>query len=346
MKILVINGGSSSIKVQLFDMSDESVIYHDNKEEVVDYDASLAQIFKDLIDKNILKDISDIDMFAHRVVHGGSKYSKAAIIDDKVIEDIRYLSSLAPLHNPVNLKAIEYIKSNYLGKKQVGVFDTAFHQSIPSVAYTYALPLKLRDKHHVRRYGFHGTSHKYLSIKASKELNIPLNKINLITIHLGNGASITAIKNGKSIDTSMGFTPLEGLVMGTRAGDMDSAIIFWLHDNLGMSYNDINTMLNKQSGLKGITSQSNMREIEKLYKQDDKMAKLAIDMFVYRVQKYIGSYKEILPSLDAIVFSGGIGENSTLIRELILSNNKNKDAEILVIKTDEELQIAREAMML
>jgi len=144
----------------------------------------------------------------------------------------------------------------------------------------------------------------------------------------------------------MGFTPLEGLVMGTRAGDMDSAIIFWLHDNLGMSYNDINTMLNKQSGLKGITSQSNMREIEKLYKQDDKMAKLAIDMFVYRVQKYIGSYKEILPSLDAIVFSGRIGENSTLIRELILSNNKNKDAEILVIKTDEELQIAREAMML
>jgi acetate kinase len=361
---LVINAGSSSIKAQLFDMSSHTSLYHTTLKEVVDYDLSLTHLFDDLIQNTSINSIDEIALFAHRVVHGGERYHQAVVIDDEVIDDIRSLSTLAPLHNPVNLKAIEAIASKLPSANQVAVFDTAFHQTIPPQAYTYALPLELQEKHHVRRYGFHGSSHKYLTHRAADALGKRGEEVNLITVHLGNGASITAIKEGKSIDTSMGFTPLEGLVMGTRSGDIDSAIIFWLHNNLDMSYEDIKKMLNKQSGLLGLTGISNMVELERLYQENDKLAKQAIEIFAYRVKKYIGAYRAVLDDkVDAIIFSGGIGENSALIRGLIMKNlDKTKNSSVtsecevissddattpvMVIKTNEELQIAKEAYAL
>jgi acetate kinase len=349
MKVLVINGGSSSIKVKLMCVEKKECIYEVTKDEIIDYDKSLQEIFNEL-------DLDKIDVFAHRVVHGGDKYSTATTIDDECIIDIEKLSSLAPLHNPVNLRAIIYIKNNIKDAKQVAVFDTAFHQSIPQVAHTYALPYEFYEKYRIKRYGFHGTSHKFLTSMGAKALNKDIKNINLISLHLGNGASICAIKDGQSIDTTMGFTPLEGLIMGTRSGDIDSQIIFWLEKNTNLSFEDISNILNKKSGLLGIAKKSNMRELEILHKKGDKLAILAIDMFVYRIKKYIGAFKEILERVDAIIISGGIGENSHFIRSLIFKNiidvtdssafynqistNENK---ILVIKTNEELQIANEA---
>jgi len=321
-----------------------------SRSEVKDYNLSLEEIFYEI------NNLDKIDIFAHRVVHGGNKYSKATIINDSVIKDIQELSSLAPLHNPVNLKAIIYIKNKIKNATQVAVFDTAFHQSIPSIAHMYALPYELYEKYDIRKYGFHGTSHKYLLKQSSIALNKDADKLNLITIHLGNGASITAIKNGKSIDTSMGFTPLEGLIMGTRSGDIDPQIIFWLKENTNLSYDDIKIILNKKSGLLGIANDSNVKELETRYKDNDKLAVLALNMFAYRIKKYIGAYKEILGNIDAIIVSGGIGENSHLIRSLIFNNIKdckenNQDCcdigldkeKILIIKTNEELQIAIES---
>ena len=348
MKVLVINGGSSSIKVKLMCVEKKECLYEITKSEVSDYDKSLQEIFSEL-------DLDHIDVFAHRVVHGGDKYSNASLIDDDCIADIENLSSLAPLHNPVNLRAIIYIKNNIKDAKQVAVFDTAFHQSIPAVAHTYALPYEFYEKYKIKRYGFHGTSHKFLSYKGAEALNKDVKDINLISLHLGNGASICAIEKSKSIDTSMGFTPLEGLIMGTRSGDIDSQIIFWLEKNTDLSFEDISNILNKKSGLLGIAGKSNMRELEELYQKGDKLAILAINMFVYRIRKYIGAFKEILGDIDAIIVSGGIGENSHFIRSLIFKNiqepkdtsapcnqistNENK---IFVIKTNEELQIANE----
>ena len=338
MKVLVINGGSSSIKVKLICLEDMLCLNDITKSEVNNYEESLAEIFNEI-------DLGKVDIFAHRVVHGGVKYSQASLIDDSVIDDIKELCSLAPLHNPVNLKAILYIQKNFKDAKQVAVFDTAFHQSIGEVAHTYALPYDLCKQHNIRRYGFHGTSHKYLVQEASKILNKDINDCNLITLHLGNGSSACAIKHGKSIDTSMGFTPLEGLIMGTRSGDIDSEIIFWLEANTDLSFNDIHTMLNKKSGLLGISNHSNMQEIESLYHKQDKLAILAINMFVYRIKKYIGAFKEVIGKVDAIIVSGGIGENSKLIKELLFSKkmtSANVD-KVLVIKTNEELQIAQES---
>ena len=347
MKILVINSGSSSIKVKLFDMPSKNVLDYKLECQITNYDKALEDIFNKF---------KDVDVYAHRVVHGGDIYKSCAIVNQKIIHDIDSLSTLAPLHNPINLKAIKYIQKYYPLKHQIAVFDTAFHQTIPQYAYMYPLPIEITKKYKIRKYGFHGTSHKYLMIKTANYLGIDQDKINLITLHLGNGASVCAIKNGKSIDTSMGFTPLEGLMMGSRSGDIDSAIITYLADKLDIGIGAIDNMLNKQSGFKGIAKTNDVQKIEQEYKNNNTIAKLAIDMFVYRVKKYIGSYKEILGKVDAIVFSGGIGENSSLIRELILdidnSANYNitdeitplvEDKSVLIVKTDEEVQIATEA---
>lgn len=349
MKILVINGGSSSIKAKLMCAEKQECLYEITKKEVSNYNNSLQEIFDEL-------DLSKIDAFAHRIVHGGDKHYEASIIDDECVKDIEEFSSLAPLHNPVNLRAVIYIRNNIKNAKQVAIFDTSFHHGMPQVAHTYALPYEWYVEYKIKRYGFHGISHKFLSYQGAKALNKDVKDINLISLHLGNGASVCAIEKSKSIDTSMGFTPSEGLIMGTRSGDMDSQIIFWLERNTDLSFKDISDILNKQSGLLGIAKQSNMAELEKLYQKGDKLAILAINMFAYRIKKYIGAFKEVLGNVDAIIVSGGIGENSHLIRSLIfrditdvedtsapcnqISKNENK---IFVIKTNEELQIANEA---
>jgi len=353
VKILVINCGSSSIKAQLIDIEQQKCIIKITKSNVDDYDYELSQVFEDI------GSLDDISMFAHRVVHGGKKYSEATIINDEVIKYIEEVSELAPLHNPINLKAIYYIRDNIKSAKQVAVFDTAFHNSIPQVAHIYALPYEFYELYNIKKYGFHGTSHKYLSLKGADILSQDINKTNLITLHLGNGASICAIKNGKSIDTSMGFTPLEGLVMGTRSGDIDPQIIFWLEENKSLSFKEINQILNKRSGLLGIASHSSVEELEELYHQDDELAILALNVFAYRIKKYIGGFKEILNRVDGIIISGGIGENSKLVRSLIFDNindidviddqeisNESSSQRIFVIKTNEELQIAKEAYKL
>lgn len=264
--------------------------------------------------ESILKELGRIDVVAHRVVHGGEYFSQAVFIDDAVIQKINLLSSLAPLHNPANLDGILTAKAILPKSIQVAVFDTAFHQTMPKSSYIYALPKELCQEHHIRRYGFHGTSHSYLLKECSKLLHKNVDELNLITLHLGNGASVTAIKNGKSFDTSMGFTPLEGLVMGTRSGDFDPAITLYLLRH-GMSVDEVDTLLSKKSGLKGLCGQSDVREI---IARDDENAYLAIEIMTQRIKKYIGAYVALLGRVDAIVFSGGIGEHSLQIRRMSL----------------------------
>jgi acetate kinase len=349
MKILVLNSGSSSIKYKLFDNLKEvkSGIF----EEVKDYHSNIEKI---------LKEIGEIDAVAHRVVHGGERFIESVLITDEVIEDIKKLIPLAPLHNPANLDGILSVKKLLPQISQIAVFDTAFHQTMPKYNYIYPIPYHLYKEKNIRKYGFHGTSHKYVANKASEILNKPLNELNLITCHLGNGASLCAVKNGKSINTSMGFSPLEGLMMGTRCGDIDPEIIFYLSKFI--SIDSIDVMLNKESGLKGIAGDNNLKNIEK---RKDKLAKLAIDMFVSRVRKYVGAYMIELGRVDAVIFTGGIGENSSLIRkkvtqnlenyEIIIDKEKNKKnsviistgkVNVMVIPTNEELQIAKEAFEL
>ncbi len=319
-----------------------------------------------LISSKAINSFDEFIAVGHRVVHGGEYFGKPILIDNEVIKKIEELSSLAPLHNPVNLIGIKAIGEIAPKLKQVAVFDTAFHQSMPEVAYHYALPKELYEEYSVRRYGFHGTSHQYVSKEAAKFLNKDIDSCNLITIHLGNGDSITAIKNGQSVDTSMGLTPLEGLVMGTRCGDIDPAIIFYIAKNLHLNIDEIDTVLNKKSGLKGICGTNDMREIEKRAKDGDSFAKLAIEIFCYRIKKYIGSYMAVLGSVDAIIFTGGIGENSFLVREkacagldyfgIIIDQRKNRQNEIfvnqnnskikvMVIPTNEELEIAKQSFL-
>jgi acetate kinase len=349
MKILVLNSGSSSIKYKLFDNLKE--VKNGIFEEVKDYHSNIEKIFKE---------IGEIDAVAHRVVHGGEKFIESVIITDEVIEGIRDLIPLAPLHNPANLDGILSVKKLLPNTPQIAVFDTAFHQTIPKYNYIYPIPYELYKEKKIRKYGFHGSSHKYVAHKASEILNKSLNELNFITCHLGNGASLCAIKQGKSINTSMGFSPLEGLMMGTRSGDIDPEIIFYLSKFIGLD--SINVMLNKESGLKGIARDNNFKNIEK---REDESAKLAIEMFVSRVRKYLGAYMIELGRVDAIIFTGGIGENSFLIRkkimqnlenyEIIVDKKKNKEnnfiiskgkVKIMVIPTNEELQIAKEAINL
>jgi acetate kinase len=276
----------------------------------------------------VMEDISAIGAVGHRVVHGGEEFTGSVVIDDKVIASIEKFAGLAPLHNPHNLTGIKASLAKLPNIKQVGCFDTAFHTTMPEVAYMYALPYELYEKYRIRRYGFHGTSHRYVARRAAVLMGKDKYDVNVITCHLGNGCSITAVEKGKSIDTSMGFTPLEGLVMGTRSGDFDPAVVFYLMDK-GYDLRKLKTLCNNKSGLLGISGASNdMRNLEELARKDHTRAKLAIDIFCYRVKKYIGAYSAVLDTVDAVVFTGGIGENSVLVRQQICANLKQIGIEL------------------
>ncbi|MEA3290431.1 MAG: acetate kinase [Campylobacterota bacterium] len=369
MKILVINAGSSSIKYKLFE--DTKELYGGIKSEVIDYKESFGNIFDELIKNSVIGSFEDIDAVGHRVVHGGESFSDPVIIDDDTIEEIEQLIPLAPLHNPVNLKAIKIIKEQYPKMIQTAVFDTAYHQTMPQSSYLYPIPLELYENNNIRRYGFHGTSHYHILKKTAKFLNKEIDKVNLITLHLGNGCSACAIKNGQSIDTSMGFTPLEGLMMGTRCGDIDPSIVTYLQRVLECDSDECDNILNKKSGLKGICGESDLRQIQDRVFNDEPKSKLALDMFVQRVKKYIGAYCVELEEVDAIVFTGGIGENSSYIREEVSKNlgksigadldrkkneNITKDIELIsyenskikliVASTNEEKEIASQTISL
>jgi acetate kinase len=395
MKILVINSGSSSIKYRLFDMTEKTVLasgvmeqigeaqsrltHHTrnrkgemeeivNSETVVDHQAGFQLIGAVMAASGALRDTQELSGIGHRVVHGGEEFKQPTLINKKVIDTIRRLSPLAPLHNPANLRGIEVAIQSAPHVPQVAVFDTAFHQSIPVHAFRYAIPQDLYESHHVRRYGFHGTSHHYVAKQAAALMDRPLNALNLITLHLGNGASAAAVRGGKSIDTSMGMTPLEGLIMGTRCGDIDPAIIFYLKRKTGLARDEVEAILNKDSGLKGICGVNDMRRIEELARAGNSQAQLAIDMVCYRIKKYIGAYYAVLGRLDALVFTAGIGEKSSLIRagacqglahlgiEIDPDKNDRKSKEafeiqkrgstvrILVIPTNEELEIAEQTV--
>ncbi len=390
MKILVINSGSSSIKYKCFDMPDRLVLASGLCEKIgedkgrithqaggeqtsieqtfADHGVALEKVLGLLTgDGGILSRKEEIGGVGHRLVHGGEAFSASVLIDDTVIDAVRANIPLAPLHNPPNLLGVEVGRSLLPGVPQVGVFDTAFHQSMPPEAYLYALPYELYDTNRVRRYGFHGTSHAFVAARAAEFMNRPPEQINLITCHLGNGASMAAVRGGKSVDTSMGFTPLEGLVMGTRPGDFDPAIILYLIDNQKMAPEKINKLLNKQSGLLGLSGKTNdMREIETLAEDGDERAKVAFAVYCYRIRKYIGALTAVLGHVDGLVFTAGVGENSPAVRATCLAGltemgyeidtAKNSSANgrltdisaassrirILVIPTDEEVAIAEQ----
>jgi len=392
MKILVINSGSSSIKYQLFKMPEEEVICSglverigiydakihyksnthkiDDVADIPDHKVGLKKIVDLLLDNEVgvIRSTSEIEAVGHRVVHGGSSFSNTTIINKEVKNKIKSLFSLAPLHNPPNYVGIDVAESIFPEAKQIAVFDTAFHQTIPTVAYKYAIPNKFLNEHKIRLYGFHGTSHKYVSEKAIAHLGIKDSKI--ITIHLGNGCSMTAIKDGKSMDHTLGFGPVTGLIMGTRSGDIDPAIIFHLVNSLGYKLDDVNTMLQKESGMLGLTGYSDLRDIESEAEKGNKECQLALDMNAYRIKKYIGAYAAAMNGLDAIIFTAGIGENSVLIRKLVCKNmqylgidldiEKNdlrakkltevqSDAskvKVLIIPTNEEVEIAKQSYQL
>jgi len=392
MRILVLNSGSSSLKFQLFSMPNETILcsglierigfkdahfkFKSQNEtiefetQILNHKSGLKLLTQQLLNKNtgVIKSPDEISIVGHRVVHGGKHFTDTTEITEAVKENIKDLSRLAPLHNPANLQGIEVAEDIFPNAKQVAVFDTAFHQSIPEYAYKYAIPNEFLDTYSIRSYGFHGTSHKYVSEKTIEYLNKKESKI--ITIHLGNGCSMTAVKNGKSIDHSLGFSPLGGLIMGTRSGDIDPSVIFYLNEKLGYSVNDINTILQKKSGMLGLTGFSDLRDIQNQASQGNKACQLALQMNAYRIKKYIGSYATILNGLDAIVFTAGIGENSEVIRELVCEdldflgiyldkdknqmmskgirtiNHENSKVKILVIPTNEELEIAKQAISL
>jgi len=333
----------------------------DKQLHIKDHKDALEIIFDMLFEIGAIVSVDELSAVGHRVVHGGEFYSKASMVTDELIQNLKSLIPLAPLHNPANIAGIEAIKEKSKKIKQVAVFDTAFHQSMPSKAFVYALPISMYKEGKIRRYGFHGSSHGYVLKEAAKFLNKAVNQTNIISLHLGNGASICAIKEGESVDTSMGFTPLEGLVMGTRSGDLDPAIIFYLNKQKGYTLEEIDKLLNKQSGLLGLCGENDMRLILKKVEEDENY-QLALDVFVYRIKKYIGAYFAVLGSVDALVFTGGIGEHAAKVRELIcrdlevfgieVDTKKNREKEmtafniadskiaLLRIATDEELEIA------
>jgi acetate kinase len=344
MKVLVINAGSSSVKYYLYDMPQAEILARGAIEKIGERDAELTHLVQgrtyaetvgvsgvedamELIletlvheDVGVLESLSQIGGVGHRVVHGGEEFTGSVIVDEKVIASIEKFADLAPLHNPPNLAGIRAVQRRIPDVPQVACFDTAFHSTIPKVAYMYALPYELYKKYHIRRYGFHGVSHRYVARRAAAIMGRHKYDINVITCHLGNGCSITAVKNGRSVDTSMGFTPLEGVPMGTRTGDLDPAILFYLADK-GYRADELKTLCNKQSGLFGISGASNdVRDLVELAKEGHERAQLAIDVFCYRIKKYIGAYAAVLGVVDAVVFTGGIGENSAYLRSKICSD--------------------------
>jgi acetate kinase len=396
MNILVINSGSSSLKYQLFDMATEHLLakgrmerigtesalvveqLQDGEEkidviELLDHSAAIATMLNRLTDPmtGVIESVHDIHGVGHRVVHGGEAFTAATRIDNEVKRQIRQLYDLAPLHNPAHMTGITAVEEHMGVTPQVAVFDTAFHQSMPPRAYRYPLPRVLYHKHGVRRYGFHGTSHEYVSRRAAELMRLPYASLKMVTCHIGNGASCTAIEAGRSIDTSMGMTPLEGLMMGTRSGDIDPAIIPYLMLKEELTIHELNSMLNKHSGLLAVSGLSgDVREVTEASIQGNPDAQLAMDMYEYRIRKCIGAYAAAMNGLDMIIFTGGVGENSAYLRERICHNlsylgltldderNKQRSSNdrilsteasqvtVLVIPTNEELMIARQTFEL
>ncbi len=357
MKIFVLNCGSSSIKYQLFNIENKEILtkgivekiglkgsFIKNKRndgdtvnykiEIPDHQEGIKHILSILTDKShgSLKSLNEIDAIGHRVVHGGEKFNSSVLITDEVIEKMEECIELAPLHNPPNLKGIYSMKNILPDIPQVGVFDTAYHQTMPAKSYMYAIPYSLYEKHSIRRYGFHGTSHRYVSQRACDILNLDYSNQKIISCHLGNGASIAAIKNGKSLDTSMGLTPIEGLMMGTRTGDLDLGVLFYIMNVENLSSKEAYALVNKQSGVLGVSGVSNdMREVEEASANGNKRAKLSLEMYFYRVKKYIGAYAAAMGGVDVVIFTGGIGENGPETREEIC-----KDFEFLGLEFDKE----------
>ena len=391
MNVLVLNSGSSSLKFELFDMrthrsiaggiverigEDSTTLTHytvaasgsrsesTTSASASDHRQAINMVGNTLHQSQAIAHARDLFGIGHRVVHGGEDFQQPTLIDQNVLEAVRRQVPLAPLHNPANLMGMEATLAEYPEVPQVAVFDTAFHQTLPAFAYRYAVPEELYSKYRIRRYGFHGTSHQYVSKRAAEFLDRPLESLNLIVLHLGNGASAAAIRGGRSIDTSMGLTPLEGLMMGTRCGDIDPAVIFHLADVADMTLPQIDALLNRESGLRGVCGANDMREVLRRAEAGDEKAELALEMYCYRIRKYIGAYMAALERVDAIVFTAGIGENSAEIRQgacrglenlgVILDSQKNAAAErnareiqaegsptkVLVIPTDEEFEIA------
>lgn len=345
MKILVINCGSSSIKYKLFEMPKKKLLSKGAIEHIGEQGSAVQDHYTGL--KQILKKVDGVSCVGHRVVHGAEKFKRPVVINKEVIKDIKMCCVIAPLHNPANLAGILACKKLLPGVKQVAVFDTAFHQTLPKHAYIYGLPFDFYKSMKIRKYGFHGTSHEYVATEAARILKKPLNKLKIITAHLGNGCSITAIDKGKSVDTSMGFTPLEGLVMGTRCGDIDPALVTYILRKKRLDIKEMDNLLNRASGLKGISGISNdMRFLELRARKGNIRARLAIDIFVYRIKKYIGSYAAAMNGVDALVFTAGIGENQKSIRDRICKNlfgYLKKKPRIMVVPTNEELMIAQQA---
>ena len=394
MKVLVINCGSSSLKYQLIDSETEVALAvglcerigidgrlnhtPNGGEKVVieqampDHEVAIRMVLDALTNENygVIKNLDEIDAIGHRLVHGGEKFTKSVIIDDEVIAGVEECSPLAPLHNPANLIGVRACQAIMPGVPNIGVFDTAFHQTMEPVAYMYGLPYEYYEKYKVRRYGFHGTSHSFVSKRAIQMLNLDPDNSKIIVCHLGNGSSISAVKNGKVVETCMGMTPMEGLVMGTRCGDMDPTIVEYLAHSLNKSLEEVMVILNKKSGVLGISGvSSDFRDLDKASNEGNERAKLAVEVFSYRTAKYIGSYIAAMNGVDAIVFTAGLGENNIVVREQVLNHfgymgvTLDKEANqirgeekiistpdskvtVAVIPTNEELAIAHETVAL
>lgn len=396
MKILVLNCGSSSVKYKLFDMAQNQVCAQggveklglsdsflkltlpDGKKEILskdlpDHRSAIGFILDILVDAKygVVKTLNEIQAVGHRVVHGGEKFNQSVLITPEVLKGIEDCVDMAPLHNPANLEGIRTISAILPAVPQVAVFDTAFHQTMPAEAYMYGVPYELYQQYKVRRYGFHGTSHRYVSARACEFLGVSAKGLKMITCHIGNGGSITAIADGKSIDTSMGFTPLEGLLMGTRSGDVDPGALSFLMDKMQLNASSLSNLLNKKSGVQGVSGvSSDMRDVDAAAQQGNQRAQLALDMYAYRIVKYIGAYTAVLGGVDVIVFTGGVGENQSSMRKRIVDhlqgmglrlneeeNNRvhgeeavistpQSSAKLVVIPTDEEFMIASDTLAL
>ncbi|MBW7457470.1 acetate kinase [Paenibacillus sepulcri] len=390
------NAGSSSLKYQLYNMVNEAVLAHGSVErigmdssivthetagkpetrdvsEILDHNAAVRKVSEMLThpEHGVIRSLDEIKAVGHRVVHGGESFKQSTLVTQEVKQEIRRLFDLAPLHNPPAMMGITAVETNMPQVAQVVVFDTAFHQTMPQETFLYPIPMVLYRRHKIRRYGFHGTSHNYVSQQAAVKLGKPLESLKMITCHIGNGASCAAIMNGRSYDTSMGLTPLEGLMMGTRSGDLDPAIVPFTMNKEELTLNEVNSMLNKHSGLQAISGiSSDMREITEAMNEGDKQAKLAFDMFTYRLRKYIGAYAAGMNGLDVLVFTAGIGENSVAVRKAVCDNltflgielddgrntersrearyisAENSRVSVLVVPTNEELLIARDTYQL
>jgi acetate kinase len=389
-KILAINAGSSSLKFQLIEMPEETVItkglveriglndaiftieVNDEKDETItdipDHGEAVSMLLNKLTENGIIESLDEINGVGHRVVHGGERFSESVLITDEVIQEIEEVSDLAPLHNPANLTGINSFREVLPDVPHVAVFDTAFHQSMPEQSYLYSLPYEYYEEYGIRKYGFHGTSHKYVSERAAEMLGRPVEELRLLSCHLGNGASIAAIEGGKSIDTSMGFTPLAGVTMGTRSGNIDPALIPFIMEKTGKTANEVMNVLNKESGMLALSGfSSDLRDIEQRAEEGDERAELALEVFAARIHKYIGSYAARMHGIDGIIFTAGVGENSIMMRERVLKglefmgvywdpalnkvrgketfvNYPHSPVKVMIIPTNEEVMIARDTI--